>query len=37
MTRTAIARTFVYAGLICASIVLWWALIKLAVEVSAAF
>ena len=35
MTRTAITRTFVYAGLIAASIVLWWALIKLVSDVSA--
>jgi hypothetical protein len=37
MSRTAITRTLVYAGLIAASIVLWWALIKLAADVSAAF
>lgn len=36
MTRTAITRTLVYASLIAASVASWWALIKLAVDVSAA-
>lgn len=34
---SAILRVFVYSGLIAVAIVLWWVLIKLSVDISAAF
>jgi hypothetical protein len=32
MTREAVLRTLVYAGLIALSILLWWALLKLFID-----